>query len=67
MASPQARSLIPQEKKPRFALKVARFFVGEDYDEEARPAEIINFLYISVSVFALAALATAGWLISLLF
>ncbi len=70
MAEMRWRELQPKEK-PRFALRLARFFIGEDYDEEVLPALVVNFLYIflyiALIVFVSAVIAVVMFSIRFLF
>lgn len=45
-----------KNEKPRFALRLARFFIGEDYHEEVIPAVIINFFGVAAIVINAAAI-----------
>jgi len=65
IAERQRRALEPKEK-PRFALRLARFFIGEPYEEEVLPAEVINFFGVGTVVFVLVVLTVVVYLTSLL-
>ena len=41
------------KEKPRLALRVARYFIGDDYDEEVLPAGLINTIGIVAAIFAI--------------
>lgn len=45
---------LPQGERPRRAVRIARFYMGEDYDEEAVAAEVVvalyTFVYASIGV-----------------
>ena len=45
---------------------LARFFIGEPYEEEVLPAEVINFFGVGTVVFVLVVLTVVVYLTSLL-
>lgn len=66
IAEIKRRQLEPPER-PRFAIRLARRFIGDDYDEEVIPAVIINFFGIGIPL-AVLVVATGGiYLVSRLF
>ncbi|HEY4501763.1 MAG TPA: hypothetical protein VJJ20_01700 [Candidatus Paceibacterota bacterium] len=55
-----------QAEEPRRALWLARCFLGDEYDEEALPAEIVCALYIPLSIVVVTGAIMIGWLFYLI-
>ena len=54
-----------QEEDPRLALRLARFFIGKEYEEEALPAEVICVIYGVATVVVMVVAVAIGFFIFL--